>query len=158
MPIRRHSFLVLLMLLMSPLSWSEEEPYYMWTDENGVLNFSQREPKDKDIVAEKIEREHHFGSPMPKREEAALEEAAPAPVIQQNDDIPSEVTELERLNARITQQNCASARRTLEKLQNFQAIIVRGDDGFWREIPDDARQVEVTKAEEAIAEFCVEGP
>ena len=138
----------ILLLLLPVISLSEDEPYYMWTDDDGILNFSEIEPKD--AVAEAIVKPMPFGSPVVEESD----ESGPPPVVTQNQ-VPSEIIELEQINARTREKSCASARRTLEKLQKFKTIIARGDDGFWREISGEARLLEVFNAEEAIAENCL---
>ena len=137
----------ILLLLVPGIVLPEDEPYYMWTDDNGVLSFSQIEPKDAE--AEAIVKPMPVGGPVIE----ASDGSEPPPVVIP-DGVPSEVTELEQINARTREKSCASARRTLEKLQEFETIIARGDDGFWREISGEARQLELFNAEEAIAENC----
>ena len=138
----------ILLLVLPVIGLSEDEPYYMWTDDNGILNFSEIEPVD--AVAETIVKPMPFGDPVVEESD----ESEPPPVVTQNQ-VPSEITELEQANARTREKSCASARRTLEKLQKFKTIIVRGDDGFWREISGEARLLEVSDAEEAITENCL---
>ena len=137
----------ILLLMIPVIVLPEDESYYMWTDDNGVLSFSQIEPKDVD--AEAIVKPMPVGSLVVEESDGS----EPPPVVIP-DGVPSEVTELEQINARTREKSCASARRTLEKLQKFKTIIGRGDDGFWREVSGEARQLEVFNAEEAIAENC----
>ena len=52
----------ILLLMIPVIVLPEDEPYYMWTDDNGVLSFSQIEPKDVDAKA--IVKPMPVGSPV----------------------------------------------------------------------------------------------
>jgi len=130
----------------------------MWRDENGVLNFSELAPKD--VTFEEVAKpQQRFGHPK-KEPEPAVEAPDPVEVLRARraaergaGEIDSEM--IAEMNSRIRQENCDAARRTKEQLTGFKQIIVRGDDGVWREVSDEVRQTELAQAESAIAENCL---
>ena len=133
---------LLLAVTLSPLAvFGEEKPYYMWRDAEGVLNFAQLKPMNDRVKVEEISKPHDFGRQIPREE-------PPPPVI------PSEV---EIANEQTRAANCEYGQKTLEKLQTQVNIFMRDAEGWWREVSDEKRQEEVTKAQQAIVENCPKG-
>jgi len=147
----------ILLLFISASLFADEDSYFMWVDDDGVLNFSQVAPREE--VFEEISRPQRFGYPQTRgeQEESQSEaidnrKALPSAASSLPGDISSE--SIARINRDVRARNCASARRTLDKLAGFKQIIIRGDDGFWREVSDDVKQQEILRAAAAIAENC----
>lgn len=131
-------FSLLLLAYCCPGLAAEERPFYMWTDEAGIINFSQTQPKDR--RAEEIAQEHEFGQPPPDEDA----------------DRSSYVPPEDEANQRTRELNCMIGKKSLEKLQGFKNIFLLNDEGWWRQITEATRQAEIKKAERIIEENCPE--
>lgn len=122
---------------------------YKWVDENGVTQFTERQPeaevpvatvnvnhsKAKEARATWQEREADFE----EREETASKAAAERAQAQ--------------ADAAAKRANCEAARKRATSLQRPRINEVQ-EDGTRVRIGEDQRQAEIRKANEAIAEFC----
>ena len=128
--------------LMAAASHAAEPTYYSWVDDNGVVNYSEIAPLDRDYqVLSGSKPPQQFGYPARKKEQ-------PAPVkteVATNTDDPNEI---------IRGQNCRFAQEAMEKLTGFEQIILKDEDGIWREASEEMKQSEITKAQQAISENC----
>ena len=142
----------ILLLFISASLFADEDSYFMWVDDDGVLNFSQVAPREE--VFEEISRPPQTRGEQEESQSEAIDnrKALPSAASSLPGDISSE--SIARINRDVRARNCASARRTLDKLAGFKQIIIRGDDGFWREVSDDVKQQEILRAAAAIAENC----
>jgi len=136
-----HRFLFLAvfsgLFTLPQLSFAAEEPYYMWKDDNGVVNFSQTIPKEQEATL--IEKPRVFGPPKRK----AAQEPKPVPVELTGD-------------ARSRELNCMIGKKALVNLHGFKNIYLRGPDGLWKEISGEQREEKVRETEQIIADNCIE--
>ena len=132
-------FLSIFLLLFSITSNAEERPYYMWVDDDGVLNFDQNRPRDRESE-EIVESPLEFGQ-------------------RRFSDEPTETVYIspeEKFAQQIREVNCTSDRKILEKLLGFKAILFRGEDGLFRQLSEEAKQEKISETEQAIKENCSE--
>lgn len=148
--------LLLLMFSSSQTYAADETAYYMWRDENGVVNFSELAPTD--VSFEEVTKpQQRFGYPIKESEPVA---SVPDPVAElqarRATAASGEITSdsIAQMNDRLRLENCQAAQRTKERLTGFKQIIVRGDDGVWREVSDEIRERELASAEAVMAENC----
>ena len=148
--------------LLSHPTPGAEPLYYMWRDDNGVLDFSQQQPAD--VVTRVVEKpERPFGYPD-ERAQASSSNGEDSTAADSTTDSESGLpplqeagitsTEIQQSNALTMKHNCEAARRVLQRLQGFKQIIVRGEDGFWRELSAEAKQAEIDKTLLDVQEFC----
>lgn len=119
-----------------------EETYYTWVDENGVVNYAEKAPLDRDYEEYSEGRsKRSFGYPVQKREEPA-----PPP--------PTNIAVSDDPNDIVTSRNCQAAQEAMKKLTEFKQVILKDDDGIWREASEERKREEIAIAQEAIDEFC----
>jgi|TARA_Y100000310_G_scaffold268350_2_gene280901 hypothetical protein len=150
-----YALLVTLTLLFLAFSHSgkAEEPYYIWVDENGVKNFSQRNPKDVDATF--VSRSQPFGtrttaadSRRPPGEPPASESQAATSAVP-DADMAEEDQAVQEEIARIRASNCNIGKRNLAKLKAYARIRV-GD----RVLTDEEKQQRIESAEKTIEDNC----
>lgn len=133
---------------------AEERPYYMWVDDDGVFNFSQMQPRNR--VADEIPKPPKAPRPGGREpqsgESASQNQAAGSSSATAEDE--DYIAQMEAVSSQGREVNCTLGRRTLQKLNQFRNIFMKGEDGLWRELTPERRATEVTKAERLIAENC----
>jgi hypothetical protein len=131
-------FLGIILLMFGVAVVAEERPYYMWTDDAGVLNFSQEQPRDRD-VQEIAEPPLEFGHRLPDETGKTGYLSPEARFEQQTRDV-----------------RCLEGQKSLERLHRYKTIFFRGEDGFFRQLTEEAKQEKIDEAEQVIAENCPE--
>jgi hypothetical protein len=145
-----------LCILLLPLAMGSG--LYRWTDENGVVSYSQIKPQGIDATRIELQGSgtmvERSPEPMPDLEAPAVELS------------PQQKAHLERLEAlerarqeeiaRIRQSNCERAEQTLAQLQSGPRIRVRETSGAERVMPEDEQRHRIAEAQRAIAEHCVQ--
>jgi hypothetical protein len=124
------------LLSISVTGVTQEQPYYMWTDEEGVLNFSQSEPKNTEST--EFSKPHEFGKPLHSEDDS------------NSNYVPPEAA----ANARTRELNCMIGEKSMNKLKGFKNIFLRNEDGWWRQISDERRLEKIQEAEQIIKENC----
>ena len=120
---------------MAAQSGLAETPYYVWTDENGIVNFSQTIPRNQDATV--VADEKPFG---PKPE--------PYPILEQTETIDT------LMSKRSRELNCIIGKKALAKLSSFKNIFARDADGWWRAISDEQRQNKIVDNQNIIEKYC----
>ncbi|MBD3649557.1 MAG: DUF4124 domain-containing protein [Pseudomonadales bacterium] len=127
--------------------FAAERPYYMWVDENGILNYSQDKPKDTD--AEEI-----YGRPTPRLGNPVSEESPqPASKVPPGGTVIDE-EEIEAVNEKARQLNCEIGHRMKARLSEHKNTYMQDEDGWWRKLSPEQHEAQVKKAEELIATYC----
>ena len=142
---------------------------YRWIDDNGVVNYAERVPRD--VPAERVTK---VAEGKNKRESAPAP-ASPAPAVSNNGDSGALRTSQQPLTedqqnllnglqaaeqsrqeqiAKIRQDNCDRSRRVLNNLSVNSRIRVRADDGSERVLDEDERQERIAAAQRGVAENC----
>ncbi len=135
-----------------------EDPYYIWVDEDGVTNYSQRNPRDVD--AKLVSKSAPFGTKnaptqrgiRPKRLPAGQSQAQPAPAPDASMDKEEQAVAEEI--ARIRASNCNIGKRNLAKLQAYARLRVNDPDGGDRVLTDEEKQQRIENAQKTIRDNC----
>lgn len=156
-------YLLLVILALQSLVFSHsvlanEEPYYTWIDEDGVTNYSQRNPRNVDAAF--VSQSQPFGvkrvSPQrgsrPGQTPAGEDSANSAP--ETDIEMDREEQAVKEEIARIRASNCSIGKRTLAKLQAYARIRVRDNDGGERLLTEDEKQQRMERAKKTIEENC----
>lgn len=136
-----------------------EEDYYTWVDENGVVNYSERNPQGYD--ARFITRETRFGyenrrSTFPPEPESAPE-SEEGPDLETDAEFETEMAQIEADKARneeIRRSNCRVARLNLEKLANYNRIRVEDENGDMRFLDEAEKQERINQARQSVQDNC----
>ena len=139
-----------------------EEDYYTWIDENGVVNYSERNPQGYN--AQYIGRETRFGyntqrstSPPEPEAEPSADQDEEGPDLETDEEFRQEMAQIEadkERNAEIRRSSCRVARVNLEKLANYNRIRVQDDDGQTRFLTEEEKQARVDAARQSVRENC----
>ena len=149
------SLMGLLVLFFTSISHAEDE-YYTWIDEDGVVNYSERNPQGFD--ARFITRGHRFGyqTDDPPEQKPPAQTAKPA--VEEERDIDAEIaTQKARIDKEIAaakKSNCNIGKLNLAQLQNYNRIKVEDDDGQIRVLSEEEKQSKIDKAKTTISENC----
>lgn len=154
------TLLVALTLLLLALSYSghAEEPYYIWVDEDGITNYSQRNPRNVDATF--VSRSQAFGTKKaptqrgspPGQVPASESKAETTPT--QDLELDKEVTAVQEEIARIRASNCSLGKRNLAKLQAYGRLRIRDPDGGERVLTDNEKQQRIESAQKTIKDNC----
>ena len=149
-------------LLLFPLflfigSVQAAEPYYIWVDEDGVTNYSQRIPKGYD--SEYVTESSKFGYNRPATQgpdtkgqdsDDSTEGSTPEAT-----DMSSERESVQHEIARVKSSNCQVGKANLARLEAYARIRIRDDDGQEHVMTDDEKQERIRQAQATIRENCV---
>jgi len=149
-------------LLALPLLMASEA--WVWTDANGVQNYSQQAPPPG-VKAERI-RFDEGGATVRVQAPPASSPEATTPT--QQNLTPEQQSMLENLKraedarqaevARIREANCVKAREVLERLSVTGRIRVRDESGEERAMSEEERQARIAEAQQAIVVNCEAQP
>ncbi|XOV90338.1 MAG: DUF4124 domain-containing protein [Pseudomonadota bacterium] len=166
---RKLSLFLATLLFTFPATSAE---YYVWVDENGVTNYSERSPQGYE--AQFVGRSHRFGErvPVPGEEDypgsrpgsqppaepvasASSGESAgstdPDSLIdEQRADIAAQIAETKRAN-------CEIGKRNLAQLEAFARVRVKDANGQERVLTEEEHQQQIQDARQLISENCVGG-
>ncbi len=115
------------------------EKVYKWTDEKGLIHYSERPPLGKQT--EVVKPEIGFSEPVnygTATSEKPKEEAKAT-------NTKSSLKDPER---------CDAARQNLDTLKTFARIKVKGEDGEYRFLTPDEQQQRTQESQKAIEESC----
>ena len=151
----------LLILVFTTTTNAGEAPeYYTWVDENGVVNYAQRNPQG--YQAEYVTGSQRFGYSNEQAdvtpEAATSSEDTTDP--DQTDDaeidaqIASEKARFDKEIAAAKKSNCTIGKRNLAQLESYARVKVRDDDGTERVLTDSEKSARINKAKQTIRENC----
>jgi hypothetical protein len=118
---------------------------YKWTDENGVVHYTDSPPE---------------GKPFTTKEVKAASAPAPAPEAGETPEAPA-ATGTPPAEAAKTpaQRNCDIARKNLENLNAHENITAdRNNDGVQEPLTAEERATEIKRSESLIAVYCEPAP
>ena len=112
---------------------------YKWTDEKGVVNYSERPPfgTQTEIVKPDISHSEpvNYGTAAPEK--------------------PKEDKKVDSAKTSLKDpERCDAARKNLDTLKTYARIKVKGDDGEYRFLTPDEQQQKTNEATKAIEESC----
>ena len=152
--------LIALATLLCSLSTSAAE-YYTWVDENGVVNYSERNPQG--YSAEHVSGSQRFGYQRTRvvpDAEATSRPAESSGTSTASDDqsIDAQIAdEKARINQEIAaakRSNCLIGKRNLAQLEAYARIRVKDDDGSERVLDDKEKTERIERARKTIRENC----
>ena len=122
---------------------------YRWTDENGVVHFSETPPADRDVAAESMPFDSAPAAPAAE----AGTEAGVSAAQQRREDI-SRKHEEARANAALEDAECAAWRAELERLEPNRRVFFTNEQGETERMDDVARTDRVAELKSLIAGNC----
>ena len=143
---------------------------YRWVDDNGVVNYAERVPRD--VPAERVSKisgteSKRSGSRTRSNNASTASNPAmsgtssstqAAPLNPNQKEIMRDLAQVEAQRAeqiaRIRADNCIRAQRVLTNLTASSRIRARAEDGTERVIGEDERQQKIAEARQGIAENC----
>lgn len=137
--------------------------YYTWVDENGVTNYSEKNPQGYD--AQHVTPQSRFGyryqsrTLAPESDAGPAEEEAPTDPAEMTDEqidqqIASERARIDQEIARAKASNCKIGQRNLAQLEAYARVRVRDDDGQARVLTDSEKADRIAQARNTIRENC----
>jgi hypothetical protein len=146
----------LIVLLLIPLLMGAD--YFQWTDENGVVTFSQLAPHG--VEASRVYSGSH-SDPSPPSEPAAVSAPADPERARLTADQRIHLERLEQMElarqqeiARIRHANCERAELLLERLQSASRLRVREENGEQRVMPETEHRERIADAQRDVALHC----
>ncbi len=143
---------------------------YRWVDEDGVVNFTQQKPRDKEAEAivttggtTRAARKPSAPATAPSPTQASASDpvttATGAPLSAEQEKMLEGLREAERARqeeiAQIKADNCQQSRDILSRLTVKSRIRVKDADGNYSVMPEDERQQRISEAQENVALYCV---
>lgn len=150
------SILIASALLLTWTSASFCGEVFKWTDENGVVQYSDKAPQDKNIHSTKLSirnsSSHGNSSSMGydalKQKLNKLETAQKQSVEEENANQKKNNDMAEK------SRNCEGAKKMLSTFQENGRIRVKDKNGEYRMLTEEEKAAEETKIKEKIKEFC----
>lgn len=167
----RYLIPILAVLGLSLPALAAEQSYYVWVDENGITNYSERNPQGVDAryvgPGEPPEESRRPGSGS-GRPGSIQPEAEPEPAASANQNAagssesevdPDELVEeqrreLEQEIAQTKRQNCEMGRNNLARLTAYSRIRVEEEDGQERVLSEEERQSKIAEARQIVRDNC----
>jgi len=138
--------------LTGPVSAEKDSAIYKWTDDGGVVQYSQTPPPDR--PSERMRR-----APPPPEDPGAvqgkLQERVKAMEERQaaQEDAADKSKKEEEIK-KIVKKNCDTARKNLANLQLGGPRAYRTADGQVKRLTEEERQARIEEANKQIEEFC----
>jgi hypothetical protein len=144
---------------------AEEEAYYTWIDENGVVNYSERDPKDQNAIYVTPATARFGYRTPPSRQSEENNQQANLPTGQRSSDadeqpedgdeqFQAEKDQVQQAIAKVKASNCQVGRRNLARLEAYALIRVKDSDGTERVLTDQEKQAKIDQAKRTIRENC----
>jgi len=136
-------------------SLNAEEDYYTWVDENGVTNYSERNPLE--YQARYITKTRRFGQRIaliPTETTKAPNPPQGRPAGSPNDVIAAERSIVSAEIASAKKSNCDIGKRNLARLEMFSRIRVTDEKGQNRILSSEEKSVKEADTRKIIRENC----
>ena len=157
-----HTCHIIILCLVS-LSVRAEIDYYTWVDEDGITNYSQRDPNDytAEHITGPIKRDLSKGRPQ------ANSSSAPPPVAQSRPVTPAAEQQIDP-DALVAEQrailasklaetrrsNCVIGKRNLAQLSAYRRIRVSDEKGENRILTEEEKAAKTETARQVVRENC----
>jgi hypothetical protein len=138
---------------------------YRWVDENGVVNFTEQQPRD--VAAQEVEVKVSsvvdtpaVPTPVADQTQPAAAEREATPELtdaqrQELEDLQRQEQQRQEDLVKLKAENCVKARALLEKLTINNRIRLRKPDGTEVALGEDERQQRITATQEDVVVNCV---
>ena len=148
-------YLFLFSLLVSASPALLAQQMYKWTDENGVVHFSETPPPEQQAEVTDIPPgAAPMGQQAPASGEAEDLPAAGTSAAQQRRDEIAARAELARAEEEAYRAQCPSQRDIVEQLEPHRRVYYQNEDGETVRMDDVERVNKVAEAKEFIARHC----
>ena len=129
------------------------EKMYQWTDENGVVHFSDQKPTGQDVKAVDIPTTPTTGtvSPIPPGSEQAAD--APSAAQQRRDDIARSRQQASQKQA-ANEAQCAVWQAEVNRLEPHRRVFFTNEEGETERMDDVERTNQVAELRKKIAANC----
>jgi hypothetical protein len=138
--------LIITCALAAPATGGE---MYRWTDENGVVHFSETPPADREVAAENLPAD----TPPATSAATAGTEGANSPAQQRREELARKHDEA-RTNAAQNDAQCAAWRAELQRLEPNRRVFYTNEQGETERMDDVARTDRVAELKSLIARNC----
>ena len=122
---------------------------YTWTDENGVVHFSDREPMGQDAQVENLPDQAPAQAANPYADTQAGSSAAQ----QRREDIERKARESQAQQAQ-NEQNCSAWQAEVDRLEPNRRVFYTNEQGETERMDDVARTDRVAELKSLIAQNC----
>lgn len=122
---------------------------YTWTDENGVVHFSDKEPVGQDARVEDLPDEAPPASPNPYAESQSGSSAAQ----QRREEIDRKARESQAQQAQ-NEQNCRAWQAEVDRLEPNRRVFYTNEQGETERMDDVVRTDRVAELKSLIAQNC----
>jgi hypothetical protein len=122
---------------------------YKWTDEDGVVHFSDQEPVGRDAQVENLRED----PPAPESDPYPEAEAGSSAAQQRREEIERKGREAREQTA-MTEQNCSAWEAELERLEPNRRVFFTNEEGETERMDDVARTDRVAELESLIDRDC----
>ena len=145
--IKRATFLCVFLMLAGGLQAQE---MYKWTDENGVVHFSDKKPAGVDVKAQNVPA----GPPLQGANPYAQPEGNnTSPGQQRREEIASQSQQAREKSAALEAQ-CAELRSEIDRLEPNRRVFVTNEKGETERMDDVARAGRVAELKSQFARNC----
>ena len=122
---------------------------YTWTDEDGVVHFSDREPMGQDARVEDLPDQAPPAGPSPYADTQSVSDAAQ----QRREEIESKARESQAQQAE-TDRNCQAWQAEVDRLEPNRRVFYTNEQGETDRMDDVARTDRVAELKALIAQNC----
>lgn len=134
-----------------------QDEVYRWVDENGVVHFGDRAPKQQEAEVISIPQTSGVSpqSPYGSKQAEAADGQEPQPsAAQQARDERFEARKEKEAKAEVIAKNCETARNVVSQLEPSPRVNVTHEDGTVTRMDDNERLEELARAKAFVAENC----
>ncbi len=145
------------------LTWSSAgfcADVFKWTDENGVVQYSDKAPQDKNTRATKlsIRNSTSHGGSSSLGYDALKQKLNKLETAQKQSAEEEAATQKTKADLAEKNKNCESAKKMLNTLQEKARVRIKDQNGEYRMLTEEEKAAEETKIKEKIREFCSPTP
>jgi cell division septation protein DedD len=139
---------MLALLLCSGSVWAQETTVYQWTDENGVVHFSDAKPAGQAV------EEQTLTAPPANTGAAQLPDSAPDSIAQQRRDEIARKRQEAKASQAANQARCAEWQAEVDRLEPNRRVFFTNENGETERMDDVERTDRVAELKEQIARHC----
>lgn len=143
-------FLVISALLATLAGSLQAQEMYKWTDENGVVHFSDKKPAGRDVEAQNVPS----GPPLQGANPYAQEPADEASAGQQRREEIASANQQAREQNQKKQAQCANWQSEVDRLEPNRRVFYENEKGETVRMDDVERVNQVAQLKSQIARFC----
>jgi len=142
-------FLVLLCLLVTANTQSQDKKMYSWTDENGTVHFSETQPEGQDVREQSIPQ----GAPTATDNPYKDVDAGPSAAQQRREEIARK-SDQAQVNKALDNIQCSAWQAEVDRLEPHRRVFFTNDEGETERMDDVERTNRVAELKSQIARNC----